>query len=308
MKKYVLGIDIGGSMIKIGCFDLAGQLLEKWTLLTDTTNQGSLILPTIAHFIKQQLNQDEILAIGVGVPGIVQKGIAITCVNLGWEHLDVKETLHSLMENRDIQIEVANDASLAALGEYYDGAGKGSQNLILLTLGTGIGGGVIIDGKILEGSAGFAGEFGHIVVDFDRRLACKCGKSGCLETVASATGMVRLAMILLQENSQDSLLRTYPYLNAKRIFECAISGDILANEVVEEAAKKLGYMFSILALSFNPDVFILGGGVANAGSFFLEKIMKHFHQFVIPLLKDSNFRLASLGNDAGMVGACRMVM
>ncbi|MDD3122964.1 MAG: ROK family glucokinase [Candidatus Izemoplasmatales bacterium] len=307
MKKYLVGVDIGGTSIKIGLFDLDGHLIRKWDMDTNKSDHGSHIIQEIAINLRSNLNLKEVSGIGFGVPGPVTQDIVFESVNLGWKQLHVKEEFLKYIEAEDFNIHVSNDANVAAAGELFQGVAKGYRNMVMITLGTGIGGGIILDGNVIDGVNGIAGEIGHIVVDFNHQLACNCGKLGCLETVSSATGIVNLAKIKLLESSLPSTLRKYTSFSAKKVLDAAKEGDILSIEVIDESMSYLAYAMSLITNVINPEVFVIGGGVSNAGEYLLEKIEKYYLPYVKPFLSRANFVIASLGNDAGIYGAAYMV-
>ena len=219
MAKYCFGVDIGGTTVKIGLFSEKEELLDKWEIVTRKDEGGSLILSDIAQSLSDKMEEkgitkDDIVGIGLGVPGpITADGTVLKCVNLGWGVFNVANEVSSLtgIEN----VKVGNDANVAALGEMWKGGGKGHKNMVMMTLGTGVGGGIIINGKILAGSNGAAGEIGHLTVNYDEEETCGCGKKGCLEQFASATGIVKEANRLLLKTDKPSKLRDIQYLSAK---------------------------------------------------------------------------------------------
>jgi len=307
VRKYNLGIDIGGTSIKIGLFDIDGNLLEVFTLKTNLRDHGRYILFEIASLIKKKVDFQEIKAIGFGVPGPVANNIVYSCVNLGWGRKDIASEFKEIIKDDEILIKVANDANLAAAGEIYKGVASGYSNCFMVTLGTGIGSGVIVAGRVVDGINGVAGEIGHIHVDDDYNLSCNCGKSGCLETVSSATGIVRLANEYLKKSDKPSMLRKFPYFSAKKVIDLAKSGDELAFEIIDKAMNYLGQALAKVSYVINPDIFIIGGGVSNAGDFIVNLITKHYYPLVKPFINHTNFAIATLGNDAGMFGACYLV-
>lgn len=307
MNRYLLGVDVGGTSIKIGRFDLQGILIEKWDIPTDRSHNGESILKDIATSIISKVDVSNIEGIGFGVPGPVSDGVVLNCVNLGWGEKNVIEEFYQYFPYRQVTIRVSNDANVACAGEVFQGSGKGYKNVVMFTLGTGVGGGILVDGKIVDGLNGVGGELGHMLIDRLHNLPCNCGKTGCTETVASATGIVNLAKLKLKESNQRSTLRQYDNFSAKRVFDMAKQGDEIALEVIEEAADYLAYAMSIVTFTLNPELFIFGGGVSNAGDFLLDKIRAHYYPYVLPFIKDQKMVIASLGNDAGMYGAAYLV-
>ena len=312
MKPYAFGIDIGGTTVKIGFFETTGTLLKKWEIPTRTDDGGSQILTDIAEAVKAELAEREIGAediegIGMGIPGpVLGEKVVNKCVNLGWGVFNVADEMTALtgIEN----IKAGNDANVAALGEMWQGGGKGHKNVVMVTLGTGVGGGIIVDGKIVAGSFGAGGEIGHIKVSKTETAVCGCGKTGCLEQYASATGIVRMAQKLLSEDERPSALRSVQYLSSKEIFDAARQGDALAIEVVETAGDLLGMALSYISCVVDPEVYVIGGGVSKAGQILLDTIAKHFTENAFHASRQAAFTLAQLGNDAGMYGAVKLVL
>lgn len=311
MKKYGFGVDVGGTTIKMGFFETSGKLIDKWEIKTDTSNGGENILSDIAKAIDNKLAQEgisknDVQGVGVGVPGPVNsKGIVLKCVNLGWGVFNVEEELASLT---GLKVKAGNDANVAALGEMWQGAGKGSEDMVMVTLGTGVGGGIIVDGKVIAGANGAGGEIGHITVNDDEIEACNCGQYGCLEQYTSATGIVRMAKRKLAKTDEETSLRAVEEFSAKIIFDEAKKGDKIAGELVEELGKILGSTLSNIAAVTNPEVIVIGGGVSKAGQILIDTIHKHFTESVFHACKDTRFVLAGLGNDAGMYGCVKMLL
>ena len=311
MKKYGFGVDIGGTTIKMGFFETDGKLLDKWEIKTNTENKGENILSDIAKAVDNKLAQegiskDEVQGIGVGVPGPVNsKGVVNRCVNLGWGVLDVAEELSSLTS---LEVKAGNDANVAALGEMWKGGAEGSSDVIMVTLGTGVGGGIIVDGKIVAGSNGAGGEIGHITVNKDEIEACNCGQYGCLEQYASATGIVRMAKRKLAKTDDATTLRNAEELTAKLIFDEAKAGDAVAMGLVDELGEILGSTLSNIACVSNPEVIVIGGGVSKAGDILIDTIKKHFVESCFHVCRDTRFELASLGNDAGIYGCMKLML
>ena len=311
MKKYGFGVDVGGTTIKMGFFETSGKLIDKWEIKTDTSNGGENILSDIAKAIDNKLAQEgisknDVQGVGVGVPGPVNsKGIVLKCVNLGWGVFNVEEELASLT---GLKVKAGNDANVAALGEMWQGAGKGSEDMVMVTLGTGVGGGIIVDGKVIAGANGAGGEIGHITVNNDEIEACNCGQYGCLEQYTSATGIVRMAKRKLAKTDEETSLRAVEELSAKTIFDEAKKGEKIAGELVEELGKILGGTLSNIAAVTNPEVIVIGGGVSKAGQILIDTIHKHFTESVFHACKDTRFALAGLGNDAGMYGCVKMLL
>lgn len=312
MDKYCFGVDLGGTTVKIGLFSIEGQLQDKWEIPTRTESHGAEILSDIAASIQRRmdtghLSKEQVTGIGIGVPGpVLNENIVQGCVNLGWGNVRVADELSALT---GLKVKAANDANVAALGEQWQGGGKGFQNLVMFTLGTGVGGGIIQNGRIISGANGAAGEIGHmVIVDSDEVVGtCGCGHRGCLEQVASATGIVNLTEKKLAECSQDSVLRDISPLTAKDVLDAAKAGDALAEQAAENMMKQLGRAAAYIACVVNPDIFVIGGGVSKAGEYLIEGISRYYKDYAFHASADTKFALASLGNDAGMIGAAGMV-
>lgn len=312
MKKFCIGVDIGGTTVKIGLFSEQGKVEEKWEIVTRKDEGGSFILSDIAASIQEKLEKhniakDKVAGIGIGVPGpVTEDGTVLKCVNLGWGIFNVADEVRKLTGIQNIK--VGNDANVAALGEMWQGGGKGYKNIVMMTLGTGVGGGIILDGKILTGSKGAAGEIGHITVNYDEEDTCNCGKRGCLEQFASATGIVKEAKRLLLVSDKASKLRDLQYLSAKAIFDAAKEGDELADDLVDELTKYLGIAASHIAAVVDPEAFVIGGGVSKAGEILTNRIKQNYEKNVMFALHNKEFKLAELGNDAGIYGCAKMVI
>lgn len=306
MKRFIVGVDLGGTTVKLGLFTKDGVLVESWEIPTVKTDSGNKILPDIARSIERKLKvktiqKEEVLGVGVGVPGpVVNQSLVYGAVNLGWDVIDVAEILSNTLQ---LPIKVSNDANIAALGELWQGAGKGYKNVVAVTLGTGVGGGIIVNGTILEGSKGAAGEIGHIHVEDDEVESCTCNNKGCLEQYASATGIARLAQRRLLEDSKQSSLRGNKHISAKTVFDAVKEGDELAIEVANKFGSYLGKALAGIAAVVNPEMFIIGGGVSKAGPILLDFIEPNFFENVFCRCNNVTFTLATLGNDAGIYGA-----
>ena len=311
MSKYAFGVDIGGTTVKLGFFDKEGNILDKWEIPTRTENCGEKILPDIAAAIKEKMAQksiaaEEVAGVGIGVPGPVEKsGIVHKAVNLGWKEMNMKEELTALLDG--MRVEGGNDANVAALGEMWKGGGQGHKNLVAVTLGTGVGGGIIINGEIMTGATGAGGEIGHIHVEDNETEPCGCGNLGCLEEYASATGITRLANRALRASDKDSALRTGE-VSAKAVFDAVKAGDELAIEIAKQFGDYLGKGLGVIAGIINPEIFVIGGGVSKAGEVLFEYIKPSFEKTTFSGCKDVIFALATLGNDAGIYGAARLLL
>lgn len=311
MKKYAFGVDIGGTTCKIGLFETSGKLVDKWEIKTDTANNGAAILPNVASAVEQKMTQEgiskeDVQGIGLGVPGpVTSDGLVSRCVNLGWTNVNAPEELGNLT---GLQVKVGNDANVAALGEMWQGGAKGCKDVVVVTLGTGVGGGVIVNGKVVAGFKGAGGEIGHITVNPDEPEQCNCGQYGCLEQYASATGIVRVTKRKLAAASTDTSLRAIEDLTAKDVLDAAKAGDAFALEVLDEVCAILGAALSNIACVVNPEVFVIGGGVSKAGEILTDTIQKHYKRTALQMCSDTKFALAGLGNDAGMYGCVQMLL
>ncbi len=310
MSQYVFGVDVGGTTVKLGFFDVEGKLLEKWEIPTRTEEEGSHILPDVAESIQKKMEEkkiasDKVVGVGVGAPGpIDSEGVVHRAVNLGWGTFSIKGTLENILH---MPVMAGNDANVAALGEMWKGGGQGSSDLIMVTLGTGVGGGIIIGGKVLTGFRGAGGEIGHIHVQDEETESCGCGNKGCLEQYASATGIARLAFRKLAESNRESILRE-GRISAKTVFDAVKQKDALAMEVAEEFGKYLGDGLSVIAGVVNPETIVIGGGVSKAGEILMDYIRPHYEKNVFHANRNVKFALATLGNDAGIYGAAKLIL
>lgn len=308
--KYGFGIDLGGTAVKLAYFNDQGDLLHKWEIPTRSENGGQLILPDIAQAVlgyleRNSIPRENIIGLGIGVPGPVSRdGVVNKCVNLGWGVLPIQQELSELT---GFPVKAGNDANVAALGECWMGGGKGYSSLVMATLGTGVGGGIILDGKILYGARGAAGEIGHMVLNREETERCGCGKKGCAEQYCSATGIVRTAKQVLAADSRPSSLRAIEGLTCKDIFDAAAS-DPVAADILETVYARLAEFCANLANCFDPEVIVLGGGVSKAGGVLLDGISRHFGKYVFHAMAHMPFVLATLGNDAGTYGAFKLAL
>ena len=292
--RYGFGVDLGGTTVKIAFFTESGEMLTKWEIPTVTENDGKSILPDIAAAVlgyleKEKITKSDVLGIGIGVPGPVDaNGFVPACDNLGWRNIDVAGQLSSLT---GLPVKADNDANMAALGECWKGSG--CDNMVLVTLGTGVGGGIIINGKPLVGRTGAAGEIGHLVMNREETLVCGCGKRGCSEQYCSATGLVRMAK---------------DYDTAKDVFDAAKAGDENAQTVLEQYFAYLAELIANVCIVLNPEKVVIGGGVSKAGQPLLDGIARHFEKFIYHSSRDVEFALATLGNDAGAYGAFKLLL
>lgn len=308
---YCFGIDVGGTTIKCGLFQTDGTLVEKWEIPTRTENKGEKILPDVADAINKKLiekdiDKSDVVGVGVGIPGpINSRGEASCAVNLYW---GFKPVAKELSELTGLKAKAGNDANVAALGEAWKGAAAGAQNVIMVTLGTGVGGGIIVDGSIVAGHHGAGGEIGHANVCHEETEICNCGGKGCLEQYASATGIVRLAKKELAASENDSVLRNVDNIAAKDVLDAFKAGDFLAGRVMDEVGEKLGGALGVFATVVDPEAIVIGGGVSKAGQPLIDCIEKYYKEYAFSLCKDVPLVIASLGNDAGIYGAAKMVL
>lgn len=309
--KYLYGIDIGGTTVKMGLFQEDGILKEKWEIKTRTEENGKYILGDIADSVKENMKQNEISAenlsgIGVGVPGAVLNFSKVNeCVNLGWGSVDVAAQLSDAI---GCPVRATNDANAAALGEIWMGAASDCKSAVMITLGTGVGGGIIVDGKIIDGSHGYGGEIGHMTVDPEDDRVCNCGKTGCLELYASATGIVYETKKALAQTEKESSLRSMDTITAKDIFDAAKAGDEFAKDQVKALGQKLALASGNIALMVDPEVFVIGGGVSKAGQILLDAVEEYYKKYTFGKAQESKFVLATLGNDAGIYGAASLML
>lgn len=314
MKEYAFGIDLGGTTAKIGLFTTSGALLEKWEVATDTSNAGEHILENLAAAIlgkmkEKSIQPEQVEGVGIGVPGPVLDSsiVPIVCANLGgWGERNVSAQLSGLLDG--LKVLVGNDANVAALGEIWMGAAKGAKNAVMVTLGTGVGGGVVVNGKVIDGVHGAGGEIGHITVNRHETAVCGCGKRGCLEQYSSATGVVRCMKKLLDENPDTPCVLRGTEFAAKDVFDAARNGDALAAREVDEMSDTLGMALANIASTVDPEAFLVGGGVARAGDVLFAPLNKHFQEYAFKSCRETPIKQASLGNDAGIYGAVRLIV
>ena len=314
MKEYAFGIDLGGTTAKIGLFTTSGALLEKWEVATDTSNAGEHILENLAAAVlgkmkEKSIQPEQVEGVGIGVPGPVLDSsvVPIVCANLGgWGERNVSAQLSGLLDG--LKVLVGNDANVAALGEIWMGAAKGAKNAVMVTLGTGVGGGVVVNGKVIDGVHGAGGEIGHITVNRHETAVCGCGKRGCLEQYSSATGVVRCMKKLLDENPDTPCVLRGTEFAAKDVFDAARNGDALAAREVDEMSDTLGMALANIASTVDPEAFLVGGGVARAGDVLFAPLNKHFQEYAFKSCRETPIKQASLGNDAGIYGAVRLIV
>jgi len=314
MAKYGFGLDLGGTTCKCGLFTNEGELLDKCEVPTDTSNGGVNILKNLAATVKEKMAEknisaDDVSGVGIGIPGPVSgDGVVNRCVNLGWGVFNVEKEFSD--ELGGIKVKAGNDANVAALGEAWMGAAKEYSSSVMVTLGTGVGGGVIINDEIITGAAGAAGEIGHIRVNYTEEMTCGCGNHGCLEQYCSATGIARLAKIRLAMNEDESGLRAIPTENidAKAVFDEAKKGDVVAKEVVKRACEYLAQGLQVISAVVNPEAFVIGGGVSKAGQILIDEVEYRFNQIAFHGCRNTKIILATLGNDAGIYGAMKLIL
>lgn len=309
--KYGFGIDLGGTTVKIAYFDENGSLLDKWEIPTVADHGGEQILPDIAssiadYLFEKQIDASRILGIGIGVPGPVDsRGVVNRCINLGWGVFNIAEKLESLT---GFPVMAANDANAAALGEYWKGGGRGCDNMVFVTLGTGVGGGIVVDGHMLHGAHGSAAEIGHLILNRQETVRCNCGNFGCAEQYCSATGIVRMARNYLRSTDAPSPLRTFTQLTCKDVFDAGKGGDPVALAILDQVYEYLGQLLGMVCSTVDPDSVVLGGGVSKAGQILLDGVYRTFRKYTFHAATDVSFKLAALGNDAGAYGAFKLAL
>lgn len=308
--RYCMGVDVGGTSVKLGLFETEGKLLDKWEIPTRKENHGEQILPDVAASILKKLEErkiqrEDVAGIGMGIPAPVDsKGVVQQTANVGWGYKEVTRELSELLDG--MRVEAGNDANVAAMGEMWMGAGRGEKNLVMVTLGTGVGGGVIVDGHMIVGHHGAGGEIGHICVNREEEDACGCGLHGCLEQYASATGIAKMARKALSGEHEETVLHGEP--SAKDVFDAVKTGDALATRIADEFGRYLGEALASLAVVVDPAVFVIGGGVSKAGLVLIPFVEKEFQKRAFFANKDTKIVLAELGNDAGICGAARLIL
>ena len=309
--KYGFGVDLGGTTVKIAYFDETGNLISKWEIPTVTANGGIQILPDIAASIREfrqsgGIQDADLLGVGIGVPGPVDsKGNVNRCVNLGWGKFNISKELSTLT---GLPVTAGNDANVAALGEFWKGGGQGCNNMVFVTLGTGVGGGIVVEGRLLHGAHGAGAEIGHMVLNRNETAVCGCGKRGCVEQYCSATGIVRLAKQALENSKEESTLRQLTSPTCKDIFDAGKQGDQLALQVLDQYYAYMGEFLADVCCVVNPEVVVIGGGVSKAGEVLLDGLKPYFNKYVFHAASEVKFTLASLGNDAGAYGAFKLAL
>ncbi len=309
--RYGFGIDVGGTTVKLAFFDEWGTMLHSWEIPTVTENGGSRILPDIAaavliHLQQSELEREDVIGIGIGVPGPVDsKGVVNRCVNLGWGVFNIAAELSRLT---GLPVKAGNDANVAAMGEYWKGGGAGYESMVMATLGTGVGGGIVLGGQPVCGAHGSGGEIGHLVMDPKESESCGCGKHGCAEQYCSATGLSRIARRHLADSQEASVLREVENPGAKEVFDAAKAEDPLARRILEEYFDYLGQFMGSICSVLDPEVVVLGGGVSKAGTALLEGVEPYFQKYVFHAASQGKLAIARLGNDAGAYGAFKLAL
>ena len=309
--KYGFGVDLGGTTVKLAFFDREGNMLDKWEIPTVTADGGKQILPDIAgaingYLTEKSIDKSQVIGIGIGVPGPVDgKGTVNRCVNLGWGVFNIHDELSALT---GLPVKAGNDANVAALGEAWKGGGDGCENMIMATLGTGVGGGIIINGRPVDGVHGAGGEIGHLVLEPKETEPCGCGKYGCVEQYCSATGVVRVAKRFMAVKDTDSTLRGIENLTCKDVFDAGKAGDALALEILEQVYDYMGQFLANICCVADPEIVVLGGGVSKAGQPLLDGAKRYFDKYIFHASRGIRFALASLGNDAGAYGAFKLAL
>ena len=313
MKPYAFGVDVGGTSVKLGLFSSEGSLLEKWEIPTRTENNGDHVLPDIVASILSKLTEknipfEEIEGIGIGVPGPVSADFTVNkCINLGWGVFNLKEKMNQLLPQIP-KIAAGNDANVATLGELWQGGGKGYHSAVMFTLGTGVGGGIVVNDQIVAGTNGGAGEVGHMTVNPQESVPCACGKYGCLEQYASANGLVRMGKVMLFQSYKPSKLRDMEKFTAKDICDLAREGEEMALDIVDRFGEYLGRAMSYVSCTVDPDICIIGGGMSRAGSIITDAILKYYRRYAFHVSTGTSIALAELGNDAGIYGCAKMIL
>lgn len=308
MQQVVFGIDIGGTTIKIGLFSLEKKLLLTEVIKTNKKEKGKYILKELSIKIKEilkdnNIEEKDLLGVGFGIPGPVVDNFVIRCPNIGWENIYLEKEFLKELGFKTL-IKATNDATAAAYGEFS--FLKEEKSLAFLTLGTGVGGGLILNGNLIEGTHGSAGEFGHLQVEYENPQKCSCGLLGCLETTASIRGVRWVANNILDANKEQTQLKRNS-LSPRTIFDLAKKGDLVANQIVDKVGEYIAKASAKIAASVDPEVIIIGGGISHAGPILIKAIEKSYQKYAYFGTKDVKFRLAKLKNDSGMYGASELI-
>lgn len=312
LEKVYVGVDIGGTAMKVGICNDNGDLLHMLEGPTETEQGTDKILSNIVSYVRRVVDEssvdwEHVAGVGVGIPGFMDfdKGFIKSASNLPLKNVPLKDYLQSELHK---PVRINNDANLAALGESWGGAGRGLSSVVCYTLGTGVGGGIVVGGRLIEGFNGMAGELGHMAIIPDlEAIQCGCGKIGCLETVSSATGIVRMAGDAVGRGDRTSLAEI-ENLTAKDVFDAAKNGDEVAQRIINRVAYYIGRSMAVVAIVINPERFILGGGVSKAGEFLFSQIREVFYKFAQDRATEGvDIVAATLGNNAGIVGAAGLM-
>ena len=308
--KYCFGVDIGGTFVKLGLFTTEGELLDKWQIPTRREDASSHILPDIAAAIaakmeEKGISKDDVTGIGFGTPGpVTEDGVAVCPANLDWVN---KPVAKELTELTGFPSRGGNDVNVAGLGEMWVGGARGYKNVVVVPIGTGLGAAIIVDGKIITGTRGAAGEVGHIHIDDDCEVPCGCGAQGCVEQYSSATALVRMAKKAVASGAETSL-RELDVITAKDVIDAAKAGDKVADQIFDKFCDCLGYSLAATAAVIDPEIFIIGGGVSKAGQVLVDRVQAYFVKYAWPGIRGIKFALAELGNDAGIYGAASIAI
>ena len=313
--KYLIGVDVGGMSVKIGLVNDLGQLIDKKVFETefDPHVMAKIIADDVFDLLKNNdIKQSDLLGIGVGVPGTVDAhlGEIDFCDNLHWSKIPFVKLLNKYI---DTHVVLGNDANAAVLGELKFGSAKQFSNVVMITLGTGVGGGIVIDGKVYEGVEGKAAEIGHMTL-YKGGEQCTCGRKGCFERYASATALIASAKKAMLED-KNSLMWEYvkgdlDAVDGKVPFECSKKGDSAAIKVIDEYVSNLSEGMISLMNIFRPETIILGGGVSHAGEYLLNKVIDYCEKedYGYKNAPKTKILIAELGNNAGIIGAAALAL
>lgn len=310
-KNYVIGIDLGGTKINGALADLEGKILSQHTIPTNASEGEQAVLGRIFEVIEKLIKSaskstEEIKSIGIGSPGPLdaKAGIIIFTPNLPFRNFQL---VTPIVERFNIPTYLDNDANVAAIGEYMLGAGKGTNNMVYITVSTGVGGGAILDGKIYRGSTSNALEVGHMTIVPDGPR-CNCGNYGCIEALASGTAIARQAREAL-ESGVDTALRGYEAVTSYEVFLAAQNGDKVAKEILDRSFNYLGIAVANIITSFDPEVFVIGGGVSKMGDMMFSKVQEVVNKRCFKSMSEfCKIVPAGLGTDAGVMGAVALAL
>lgn len=312
MQKYAFGIDIGGTAVKLGLFDENCEPVERWQIPTRLDDQGAFILSDVKNSMESVLQQRSIdwrviSGIGIDVPGPVLDGSFVPlAVNLGWRDKNVRDEMRQLTGIQNICVE--NDAKAAAFGEYWKGGWDRYKSAVMVTIGTAIGGAVILDGRILHGAFGAAGELSHVQVNPEETEPCACGKFGHLQQYVSTEGILKDIRKKLDDPAYTSCLRGQEILTVKDVFDAAKAGDAAALETVRKTVRMLSRMLAAVSCVVDPELYLIGGGISKAGDFLMDMIRSEFRTLALATSENARIEAAKTGNDAGIYGAVKMVL